>query len=80
MDRVVKRRVRERWLVRVSGFSAKKIVATDAAASAGSGKVGGVTVEVQDHVTDAISDSGVWVEYHIIEKPDGFVTGCLLCF
>ena len=49
MDRAVKRGVCESWLVRVSGFVAKEIVATDAAASAGFRKVGGVTLEVQDH-------------------------------
>ena len=38
----------------VSGFVANEIVATDAAASSGFGKVGGVTVEVQDHVTGVI--------------------------
>ena len=35
MDRAVKRGVLERWLGRVSGFVAKEIVATNAAASAG---------------------------------------------
>ena len=80
MDRVVKRRVRERWLVRVSGFSAKKIVATDAAVSAGLGRVGGVTVEVQDHVTGAISDGGIWVGCSIIMEPNIFITSCLRCF
>ena len=80
MDRAVKRGVRERLLGRVSGFVAKKILATDAAASAGFGKVGGVTVEVQDHVTGAISDGGVWVGRSIIEEPNGCVTGFLRCF
>ena len=46
IDKAVKRGVRERWLGRVSGFVANEIVATDAAASAGFVKVGGVTVEV----------------------------------
>ena len=76
MDRAVKRGVRDRWLGRVSGFVAKEIVATDAAASARFGKVGGVTVEVQDHVTGAISDGGVWVGHRIIEEPKICVTGC----
>ena len=80
MDRAVKRRARERWLGRVSGFVSKEIVATNAAASTGFGKVGGVTVEVQDHVTGAISDGGVWVGRSIIEEPNGCVTGCLCCF
>ena len=35
MYRAVKRGVCERWLCRVSGFVAKEIVSTDAAASAG---------------------------------------------
>ena len=38
MDRAVNRGVREMWLGRVSGFVSKKILATDAAASAGFGK------------------------------------------
>ena len=72
--------VRERWLGRVSGFVAKEIVTTDAAASTGFGKVGGVTVEVQDHVTGVISDGGVWVGRRIIEEPNGCVTGLFCCF
>ena len=54
MDRDIKGGVRESWLGRVSGFVAKEIVATDAAANAGFGKVGGFTVEVKDHVTGVI--------------------------
>ena len=80
MDRAVERGVSERWLVRVSVLVAKEIVATDAAASAWFGKVGGVTVEVQDHVTDAVSDGGVRVGRSILEEPKSFVTGCLRCF
>ena len=80
MDRAVERGFCEKWLSRVSGFFAKEIVATNAAASAGFRKVGGVTVEVQDHVPGAISDGGVWVECSIIEEPNGCVTGCLRCF
>ena len=45
-------------------------MATDADTSAGFGKVGGVTVEVQDHVTGVISDGGVWVGRSIIEEPN----------
>ena len=71
MDRAGKRGFREKWLGRASGFFAKVIVANDADASARFRKVGGVTVEVQDHVTGAISDDGVWVGRRIIEDPDG---------
>ena len=80
MDRAVKGRVRDRWLVRVSGFVAKEIVATNAAASAKFGNVVGVTVEVQDHVTSAISDGGVWVGRSILQEPNGCIMGCLRCF
>ena len=80
IDRAVERGVSERWLGRVSGLVAKEIVATDTAASSGFGKLGGVTVEVQDHVTGAILDGGVRVGRSIIEYPNGCVTGCLSCF
>ena len=80
MDRAVKRGFHERWIGRVSGFVAKEIVATNAAASSGFGKVGGVTLEVQDHITGAISDGGVGVGRSIIEEPDSCVTYCLRCF
>ena len=56
------------------------MVATDAAASARFGKVGGVTLEVQDHITGVILDGGVWVGRRIIEEPNFCVTGCLSCF
>ena len=55
-------------------------MATEAAAGAGFGKVGGVTVEVQAHVTGAVSDGGVQVGRSIIEKPNGCVTSCLRYF
>ena len=66
VDRFVERRVSDRWLGRVGGLVAKEVVATYAATSAGIGKVGGVTVEVQDHVTGAVADSGVGVGRSII--------------
>ena len=79
MDKAVERVVSERWLVRVSGLVAKEILATNAAASAGFGKVGGVNLEVQDHVTGAVSDGGVRVGRSIIEDTNGCVMGCLHC-
>ena len=80
MDRAVGRGVRERWIGRISVFVAKEIVATNAAASARFGKVGGVTVEVQDHVTGAIPDGVVWVGCSIIEEPKSCVTNGLSYF
>ena len=80
MDRAVKRVFRERCLGRVSVFVSKEIVVTDAAAIAGFGKVGDVTVEVQYHVTGVILDGGVWVGRRIIEETNGCVTVCLCCF
>ena len=44
----------------------KEVLDTDAAASAGFGKVEGVTVEVQDHVTGAVADDGVGVGRRIM--------------
>ena len=41
-------------------------MATDADTSAGFVKVGGVTVEMQDHVAGDILDGGVWVGRSII--------------
>ena len=70
MYRDIKMGVCERWLGRVSGVVAKKIVATNAAASAGILKVGGITREVQDHVTGVILDVGVCVGRRIIENPN----------
>ena len=61
IDRAVERGVSERWLGRVSGLVSNEIVATDATESARFGKVGGVTVEVQDHFNGAVSDGGVRV-------------------
>ena len=46
---------------------ANELVATDAAVSSGFIKVGGVTVEVQDHVTGALLDGGVGVGLSIIQ-------------
>ena len=53
---------------------------TNGAVSAGFGQVGGFTVEVQDHVTGAVLDGGVWVGRSIFEEPNGCVTGRLRCF
>ena len=80
MNRDVERGVSERWLGRVSGLVSKEIVATDSAASSVFGKVGGVTVEVQDHVTGAVLDCGARVGRSIIEEPNSCVTGCLCYF
>ena len=66
VDRAVERGVGDRWLGRASGLVAKEVMFTYAAASAGFGKVGGVTVEVQDHVTGSIADVRVGVGRSII--------------
>ena len=66
VDRAVERGVHDRWIGRVNGLVSKELVATYAAVRSGFGKVGGVTVEVQDHVTGAVSDGGVRVGRSII--------------
>ena len=80
VDRAVDRGVGGRWLGRVSGLVNKELVATYAAASAGFGKVGGVTVELQYHVTGAVADGGVGVGRSIFEEPNGGVAVFLRCF
>ena len=58
----------------------KEVVATYAAVSAEFGKLGGVTVEVQDHVTGAVADGVVGVGRSIIEEPNGGVTVFCVAF
>ena len=66
LDRAVERGVGDRWLGRVSGLVSKELLTTYMAASAGFGKIGGVTVEVQDHVAIAVADGVVGVSRSII--------------
>ena len=80
VDRAVERGVGDRWIDRVGGLVAKEVVATYAAASAGFGKVGVVTVDVQDHVTGTVLDGGFGVGCSLIYEPNGGVTDFLHCF
>ena len=50
----------------VDGCVAEKEMAAGATARAGLGKVRGVTVSVQDHVTGVVSNDGVGVGGHIV--------------
>ena len=79
-DRAVERGVGDWWLDRVGGFVAKKVVVTYPDASDGFGKVVGVTVEVQDHITGTVADGGVGVGHSIIQEPNGCVTVFLCSF
>ena len=65
---------------RAVGLVAKEVVATYAATSAGFGQVGGVTLEVHDHVTGAIADGGIGVGRSIIQELNGCVMFFLRCF
>ena len=59
---------------------ANEVVATYAATSARFRKVGGITVEVQDHVTGSVADGGVGVGRSIIQEPNGCIMGFLHSF
>ena len=61
-----------------------EIVSTSAAACLSFREVGGVDVNVEDHVTGGITDCGVGVCGGVINQPQGFGVGlfcafCLLC-
>ena len=74
VDRAVERGVHDRWIGRVNGLVSKELVATYAAVRSGFGKVGGVTVEVQDNVTGSVAYGGVGMGRRIIKDPNGCVT------
>ena len=52
-------------------------MATGPAACFGGGKVGCITVHMQDHVTGGVADSGVLVGGGVIQQPKEFVIGVL---
>ena len=54
---------------------AEKIMATGAASCAGFGKVQGVAVDVDNHVTCSVPNGGVGIVIGIIEEPQGCVVG-----
>ena len=58
-------------LCRIRRAIAEKIMATGAASCAGCGKVRGVAVDVENHVTCGAPNGGVGIGIGIIEDPQG---------
>ena len=77
MDGAVEGGVCVRRLSWIGGKVAQKITAIGPAAFFGVRKVGCVTVNTQDHVTDEVAGSGVLVGGGVIQQSKIFVTGVL---
>ena len=69
VDRTVETRTSGGWLGYVREYVTQEIVSTSAAAGSRFGDVGGVAVNVEDHVTGRIPYRGVGARGGIIEKP-----------
>ena len=69
VDEAVETRTNGGWLGHVGANVTQKIVSTSAAAESRFGEVGGVAVNVEDHVTGSIPDRGDRVRGGIIEQP-----------
>ena len=69
MDGTVETRTCGGWLEHVRAIVDQEIVSTSAAAGSRFGDVGGVAVNVEDHVTGRIPYRGVGARGGIIEKP-----------
>ncbi len=55
---------------------AKKVVGTGTTTGIGDSKVGGVAMDIEDHVTHIIANDCVWMGRHVVEE---FID-LLLCF
>ena len=42
-------------------------------------EIGGITVEMENHITGVVSNGGVGVRGGVVEQPDGVVHGVLGC-
>ena len=68
VDGTIETRTSGGWLGHVRANFAHEMVSTRAAAGSRFGEVGGVAVNVEDHVTGGIPDGGVGVRGGVIEK------------
>ena len=69
MDGAVETRTSGRWLVHVRANVTQEIVSTCASAGLRFGEVGGVAVNVEDHITGGVPDCGVGVRGGVVEQP-----------
>ena len=84
MDGTVETRTSGVWFGHVRLNVTQKIVSTGVATGSRFGEVGGVAVNVEDHVTGGITDCDVRLCGGVIKQPQGFGVGlfcsfCLLC-
>ena len=80
MDGTVETRTSDGWLGHVGENINQKIGSTSAAAGSRFGEVGGVSVNMEDHVTGGIPDRGVGVRGGVIEQPYGVGVGLFRAF
>ena len=84
VDGTVETRKSGGWFGHVRMNVTQKIVSTSAIAGSRFGEVGGIAVNVEDHVTGGITDCGVMVHGRVVKQPQGVNIGlfryfCLLC-
>ena len=75
MDGTVETRTSGGWLGHVGVNVTQKVVSTSAAEGSRFGEVGGVAVNVEDHVTGGIIYCGVGVRGGLIKQPQGVGVG-----
>ena len=80
VDGTVETRTSGGWFEHVGANVTHKIVSTSAAAGSRFGEVGGVTVNVEEHVTGSITDCGVGVRVIVSKQPQGVGVGLLRAF
>ena len=71
VDGTIETRTSGGWFGHVGANVTQKIVSTSVAAGLRFGEVGGVAVNVEDHVTDSITDCGVRVRGGVIKQTHG---------
>ena len=77
MDGAVEGRVGAWCAGRVGGPVAEEVVAAGTASGFWLRKVGGVTVDVQDHVAGVVADGRVWMRGGVIDQPKDGAVGVL---
>ena len=80
VDGAVETRTSGGWLGHVRENVSQEIVSTSGAAGSRFGEVVGVAVNVEDHVTGGIPDSGIGVRAGVVDKPEGVGVGFLCDF
>ena len=75
MDGTVEKRTSGGWFGHVWENATQKIVSTSAAAGTRFREIGGVAVNVEDHVAGGTTDCGVGVRGGVIKQPQGVGVG-----